>query len=51
MIFMRKNDIGYDFIITKYLRIFKEFNYWFIYIELSKYTIRISSAGNYIYKK
>lgn len=51
MIFMKKNDIGYDFIITKCLRIFKEFNYWFIYIELPKHTIRLSNAGHYLIKR
>ena len=51
MIFMKKNDIGYDFVITKCLRIFKEFNYWFIYIELPKYTIRLSNASHYLNKR
>ena len=51
MTFMKKNDIGFDFIITKYLRIFKEFDYYFIYIELPKYIIRLSTAGCFINKK
>lgn len=44
---LKKNDCGFDFIISKYLHIFTEYDYWFIYFELPKYTIRISN----LYKK
>lgn len=51
MKFLKKNDIGFDFIISKYIRFFTEFNCWFLYFNLPKYTIRFSNAGNYIFKK
>ena len=49
---MQKNEYGFDVIISKFLRIFNDCGYWFCYIELPHYTIRLSySAGSYIYNK
>ena len=47
---LKKNDCDFEFISSKYFKFFTDCGEWFIYISLPKYTIRISSAGNYIYK-
>ena len=48
---MKKNDIGFDFILTKYFKFFTDCGELFCYIILPRYTIRFSTAGFYIYDK
>lgn len=48
---MRKNDEGFDFILTKYFKLFIDCGEWFCYIILPRFTIRFSGAGFYIYDK
>lgn len=48
----RREEYGYDLIISRFLRIFWDYGYFFCYIELPHYTIRISPhAGHYIFDK
>lgn len=48
---MQKNDEGFDFILTKYFKLFTDCGEWFLYIILFHYIIRFSGAGFYIYDK
>ena len=51
MTFMKKTEIGLDIFLSKSLRIFTESDCWFIYFNFLKWTIRISNAGCFIYKR
>ena len=48
---MQKNLEGFDFILTKYFKLFTDCGEWFCYIILPRYTIRFSGAGFYVYDK
>lgn len=48
---LERDDCGFIFIISKHLNIFTECSEWFIYLIGKKRTIRLSSAGNRVYKK
>lgn len=48
---MKKNQYGFDFILTKNLKIFTDYKEFFCYLHLFHYTIRLSTAGFYIYDK
>lgn len=48
---MQKNEEGFDFILTKYFKLFTDCGEWFCYIILPRYTIRFSGAGFYIYDR
>lgn len=48
----KRSECGFDFIICRFLRIFWDYDCFFIYIELPKHTLRFSpQAGSYIYNK
>lgn len=48
----KKNEYGFDLLMSKHLRIFWDCGVFFLYIETKNYTIRFSpSAGHYIYDK
>jgi hypothetical protein len=51
MKFLKKNNYGFDFILTNHFKLFTDCKEWFCYIALFQYTIRFSSAGFYIYNK
>ena len=49
---MKKNDDGFDIILSKYFKLFNDCGTWFCYINLPRYTIRLSyGAGSYIYDR
>lgn len=49
---MQKNDDGFDIILSKYFKLFKDCGTWFCYIYFPRYTIRLSlGAGSYIYDR
>lgn len=49
---MKKNDDGFDIILSKYFKLFNDCGTWFCYIILPRYTIRLSyGAGSYIYDR
>lgn len=51
-LFRREDEYSYDFLMSKCLRIFTDYGYFFVYIELPHYTLRFSpQAGSYIYNK
>lgn len=52
MILMKKNDDGFDIILSKYFKLFKDCGTWFCYIILPRYAIRLShAAGSFIYDR
>lgn len=52
MTLFKRDEYGFDLILSKHLRIFWDCGTFFTYIELPHYTIRISpEAGHYIYNK
>lgn len=48
---LERDDCGFIFIVSRHLSIYTECGEWFIYLIGKKKTIRLSSAGNYIYRK
>lgn len=49
---MQKNEDGFDIILSKYFKLFKDCGIWFCYIHFPRYTIRLShDAGSYIYDR
>ena len=48
---MKKNQYGFDFILTKNLKIFTDCKEFFCDLYLFHYFIRLSTTGFYIYDK
>lgn len=48
---MKKNQYGFDFILTKNLKIFTDCKEFFCDLYLFRYFVRLSTTGFYIYDK